>query len=1050
MKATLPENFGLNHLPAIERAMMKNETESMIRLAQVTKNYIGAPPGANRASYRPYTLGAVLAALFSISAWAQTQLATVSGIITDPSGAVVPGVSITISSQGTGLKRSALTDTAGGYRFAGLPTGTYSLRIEKPGFQPQIRGGVELTSAAEVTINSQLVIGDLSQETTVNTNAAAIDSTTSTVEGLVPEQSLADLPLDNRDLFSAVTLEPGVAPNPSSAPSLLSSGKSGQVAINGIRPSMTNVLIDGMDATDPVWGYSPAGASGFFLGLNELSEVRVLTQTFNAEYGGHGGAVIEMITKSGTNQFHGSLWELYRGASLDSKNYFDLATSPIPQFVQNQFGAGIGGPLKRDHTFFFVNYEGLRQVQATTAIATVPDALAHQGLLPSAANPSACSNTNPRGCVAIPMNPLIQPFLNLLPVSNGPDNGDGTGELITANKGNTREDHGMVRIDHNFSNTHSLFARYTIDDSSSLVPYVGTPPGTYAPGFPAIHLARNQYGTVQDRKTFGHEWINELRVAVNRTTASSSIDNTHPGLSISLAPGQPFGMIDVTGLSLIGNYLALPLGDFSTVYQAQDQLSRTMGRHTLKFGVEFRRLQLNGPLGFGANGLYTFQDLTPFGLPASSNNPALEFFLEGLPLSYVGVNPSNANSDRGYRENMASGFAQDFVRVNSRLTVNVGLRYDFYSNPTEAFGRESAFPNPATDSAPIVGKLFASTPLDLFSPQAGMAWNVFGDGKTVVRSGFGIYRDQFPALAYGLDRLLPPFFDVEEFVFPQFLNPQNAQVTLPLDPFSMTYYPKFPYVMQYNLNVERQLTPGMILTAGYFGTRGNHLTRQGEGNPFEPALGHRYNPNLPSPVTTILTDAQSFYNSGQVSVSKRYTHNLFWQASYTFAHSVDDASVDYFVDSVNDPPESQNIFDRKGSRGRSSFDIRQNFAANAAYELPGAGRFLSGWQVSAVAYVHSGSPFTPVLSFDNADVQSLLIAERPNLVGNPYAGACPNEAKVCALSCWFNPYAFAVPPPGQFCNAAGNILRGPGLAQFDAAMHKDVAITEQRKITVGV
>ena len=403
--------------------MTKNEAELLIRRAWVRNNF------------RPYALAAILAAFISVGAWSQTQLATVSGTITDPSGAVVPGVSVTIVSQGTGLKRSVLTDTAGEYRFAGLPTGNYSLRIEKPGFQSQVREGVELTSAAEVTINSQLAIGDLSQQATVSANAAAIDNTTSTIAGLLPEQSLTELPLNNRDLFSAVALEPGVAPNPSSGPSLLSSGKSGQVAINGIRPTMTNVLIDGMDATDPVFGYSPAGASGFFLGLNELAEVRVLTQTFNAEYGGHGGAVIEMITKSGSNQFHGSLWELHRDASLDAKNYFDLGANPIPAFVRNQFGAGIGGPLKRDHTFFFVNYEGFREVQASTAIATVPDALAHQGLLPSAGNPSGCSNTTPSGCVAIPINPLIQPFLNLLPPSNGPGNGDGTGELITANKG---------------------------------------------------------------------------------------------------------------------------------------------------------------------------------------------------------------------------------------------------------------------------------------------------------------------------------------------------------------------------------------------------------------------------------------------------------------------------------------------------------------------------------------------------------------------------------------------------------------------------------------
>jgi hypothetical protein len=1001
-------------------------------------------------SSRAWILLVLLLALLPTCGRSQTQLATLSGTVTDPSGAVVPGVSVTIVGQGTGLKRSVLTDTAGEYRFAGLPTGDYSLRIEKTGFQSQIRVGIELTSAAEVTINSQLAIGVMSEQTTVNANASGIDSTTSTVSGLVAEQSLANLPLNNQDLFSAVALEPGVAPDPGSAPSLLSSGKTAQVSINGVRPGMTNVLIDGMDATDPVWGFSPAGASGFFLGLNELSEVRVLTQTFNAEYGGHGGAVIEMITKSGGNQFHGSLWELHRDASLDAKNYFDLSANPIPPFVRNQFGAGIGGPLKRDRTFFFANYEGFREVEASLAISTAPDALAHEGLLPSANNSATCTSAGSSGCTAIPINPQIQQFLNLMPPSNGPDNGDGTGELITADKGDTREDHGMVRIDHNFSNTHSVFARYTVDDSSSVVPSAGTPPGIYLPGFPTLHLARNQYVTVQDRAALVPELINELRFGVNRTTASSSSDNTHPGLSISLLPDRAFGMIDITGISLLGNSPAFPLSDYSTVYQVQDQLSRTIGRHTLRFGAEFRRLDLNSTLDFAVNGLYEFEDLTPFGLPASSNNPALEYFLEGVPLAYVGVNPSNADSVRGYRETFASGFAQDFVRVNSRFTINIGLRYDFYSNPTEVRSRESAFRDPATDSAPTVGQLFAGTPLDLLSPQAGFAWNVFGDDKTVVRSGFGIYRDQIPAMAYGLDRLLPPFFDLEEFVFPQFLNPQNAQVTQPLDPFAMTYYPKFPYVMQYNLNVERQLAQGMILTAGYFGTRGNHLTRQGEQNPFEPALGHRYNPNLPSPVTTILTDAQSFYNSGQVSVSKRYTHNLLWQASYTLAHSIDDASVDSFVDSVNDPPESQNIFDRKGSRGRSDFDIRHNFVANVAYELPGAGRFLGGWQIAAVESVHSGVPFTPMLSFDNADVQSLLIAERPNLVGDPYVGVCPNGVKVGAPSCWFNPNAFAVPPAGQFGNAGRNMLRGPGFAQFDPAVHKDFAVFQERKITVGV
>jgi hypothetical protein len=1003
------------------------------------------------APYRPCILLALTLALFSACAWPQTQLATVFGTITDPSGAVIPAAHVAIVNQSTGLKREVLTGMTGQYHLAGLPTGDYVVRVEKPGFQTQLRAGITLTSALEVTINVSLAIGDQRQQVSVTASGTAIDNTTSTVSGLLGEQSLAELPLNGRDLFNAVVLEPGVAPTPSTAPSLLSSGKVGQVSINGMRPSWTNVLIDGMDANDPVFGFSPAGASGLFLGLNDLTEVQVLTQTSGAEYGRSAGGVIEAVTKSGSNHFHGSLFELHRNAALDAKNYFDLGDAPIPPFVRNQFGAGVGGPLVHDRTFFFANYEGFRQVQATTAIATVPNMLAHRGLLPSAGNPEACSDATPNGCVTVRVDPRVQPFLNLLPPSNGADNGDGTGDLITANKGATREDHGMLRVDHALSDTHSLFVRYIIDDSSSLVPYFGTPPGTYVPGFPALHEARNQYFTVQDRRDLGNEVFNELRFGINRTTASTSIVNTHPGLSISLVPGRPLGTIDVAGMSLLGNSAVIPLGDFSTVYQVQDQLSHAIGRHTLKFGAEFRRIQSNGPLDVGVNGLYTFQDLSPFGFHAYSNNPALEFFLQALPLSYVGADPSRSDSHRSYRQSVVSGFAQDFLRVSSRLTVNVGLRYDFYSNPTEAHGRLSVIRNPSTDSGPTVGKIFAGTPVDLLSPQAGFAWNIFGDGKTVLRGGAGIFRDQLPVILFGVDRFLPPFFDINSYVFPSFLNPQNALLTQPLYIVDTTYHPKFPYALQYNLNLEREVAWGMILSAGYFGARGNHLTREAEVNPFEPSLDHRYNPNLPSPLLGELTDAQSFYNSFQLAVSKQYAHNVSWQAFYSWSHSIDDASTSFNIEAVDEPPTTQDPFDRKGSRGRSGFDIRHNFVANVVYELPfGGGSRFGGWQVSAVASVHSNLPFTPVLSFDNADLQSLLTSERPDLVGNPYAGVCPNGSRVGTPSCWFNPRAFALPPPGQFGTAGRNILHGPAFAEFDLSLQKAFKLTEGSKITFGV
>lgn len=907
-----------------------------------------------------------------------------------------------------------------------------------------------LTSASGVIIDFSLLVGSQPQQIKVSEEINEIDSTTSSVGGLVAEQALTELPLDGRDLFKAVVLEPGVAPTPSSAPSLFSNGKTGQVSINGMRPSWTDVRIDGMDANDPVFGYPPGGASGLFLGLNEFTEVRVLTQTFDVEYGRNGGGVIDAVTKSGTNRFHGSLWELYRDAAFDSKNYFDLSNAPIPPFVRNQFGTGVGGPLVHDRIFFYADYQGFREVQASTAIATVPDALAHQGLLPSATNPGSCSNATPNGCVRIAIDPRVPQFLSLFPLPNGADNGDGTADLITADKGNAYENHGMVRVDHNFSNTHSLFVRYIIDDSSSVLPYFGVPPGTYVPGFPTEHTARNQYFTAQDRSNFGGEMLNELRFGVNRTTATTSIDNTHPGLSISLVPGQPFGMIDVTGMSLLGNSPVLPLGDFSTVYQVQDQLLRTTGGHTITFGGDFQRTQSNGPYDFFLSGLYNFEDLSPFG-PAQTNNPPLEFFLQALPISFVSVDPTNFNSNRNYRQSAVSGFVQDYRRATSRLTLNAGLRYDFYSNPTEAHGRMSVIRNTATDSGPTVGNLWASTPRDLFSPRAGFAWDIYGSGKTVLRGGVGIFRDQFPIVLFGLDRALPPFYGINSFVFPSFLNPQNALLTQPTYAYQMTYNPKFPYALQYNLNLEHEVAPGTVLSAGYFGARGNHLPRPVEANPFEPALGHRYNPNLPAPLPEDLTDAQSFFNSFQLSVSQRHAHNVSWQVFYTFSHSIDDATNNFSIDAVNEPPTTQDPFNRKGSRGRSGFDIRHNFVGNVVYELPFGGKSqLGGWQISAIASVHSNVPFTPVLAFDNADVQSLFISDRPNLIGNPYAGVCPNGSRVGTPSCWFNPSAFAVPPPDHFGTAGRNSLRGPAFAEFDPSLDKSFRLSEGMSITFGV
>jgi len=507
-------------------------------------------------------------------------------------------------------------------------------------------------------------------------------------------------------------------------------------------------------------------------------------------------------------------------------------------------------------------------------------------------------------------------------------------------------------------------------------------------------------------------------------------------------------MLDIAGISLIGNSPALPLGIFSTTYQFQEQLSRTTGAQTLKFGSEFRRIEADGPLDFTVNGLYGFQDLRPFGIPAQSNNPALESFLQARPLTYVGTDPNTSDSRRDYRQNVASAFVQDYIRLTKSVVVNAGLRYDFYSNPSEAHGRLSAFRNPATDSGPTVGKVFASTPLDLLSPQLGVAWGL--SGKTVVRAGSGIFRDQFWVNQYGADRFLPPFFGIHSLFFPSFPSPTNSVFSQPVFVYSMTYHPKFPYALQYNFNLEREIAPETALTVGYFGARANHLVRTGEQNPFEPILGRHFNPNLSTPLQAALTDAQSFYNSFQISVSGQHRNHVSWGTFYTLSHSIDDASIASFIEAVSEEPTSQDIFNRKGSRGRSEFDIRHNVVANVIYDLPFQRySFLSGWQISGIGSFHSNVPFTPVLAFDNADAQSLILSQRPDLIGNPYIGRCANGARVDTPTCWFNPSAFAVPPRYKFGDAGRNMLRGPAFVQLDLAVRKSFQLGEGKKITLG-
>jgi hypothetical protein len=996
--------------------------------------------------------------LISAAVFAQTGTAVFLGTATDQQGALLPGVQITATNTETGASVRAVTDAGGFYRIAGLFPGEYDLRAERASFAVEVRSRIVLAVSQDAVINFTLRVG-IEEKIYVSAQAPLVESTDSAVSGLVDPTQMRELPLNGRDIFQLVLLQPGVEPTPSAGPSPWQKGGLAKLAVNGQRPTANNFTIDGMDANDPAFNVSPGGASGVLLGVDALEEFRVFTDTYAAEYGRNAGSIIQTVTKSGTNRLHGSLFEFLRNSALDAKNYFDLADQAIPPFQRNQFGGSLGGPIARDRTFFFVSYEGFRERLGITAVATVPDMLAHEGLLPPAppGDPATCTLQNTSGCVNVGVNPAVMPFLVLAPPPNGPDLGGGVAVFTSSDKRATREDYGLVRIDHAFSGTHSLFGRYIMDDSDSQNPYLST----LVPGFPGESSSRDQFFTLQDQRVFHSDWLNLLAFGFNRTTYLAEVHDTHPGLTIALAPDRPVGVLAITGLTSLGNNFIYPFGSFSNTFQIQDNVAWQRGHHAIKFGGEYRRLEMNGPFDLFVNGEYSFQDLTTdFGIPyfPDSNNHALESFLQGSAFSYLGTNPQLSDSDRGFRQNWLSAYGQDDWRATARLTLNFGLRYEFYSNPTEAENKEVNIINVATDTAPTVGKFFADTPKDLFSPRFGLAWQVAPDQKTVVRLGAGIFRDQIWANLYGNARTLPPFFQAYLALLPPFLNPLNGPIPAATTAnATMTYYPKFPSTIQYNLNLEREVTRDSVFKLIYVGARGNHLVRMGEANPYNPVLGQYPNPNFGS-IIRIVTDAQSFYNSLQSSFEHRTSSGLTLAAHYTWAHSVDDASGAFPSDSVNEAGKSQNLFDRKGDRGRSSFDIRNNLTLNFIDELPfGPGKkfghdaegwtakLIEGWSISGIGSFHSNVPFTPVLGFDNAGTRSAVNSDRPNLVGNPYQGTCPNGASVGTVTCWFNPAAYAL-PFHAFGNAGRNSLVGPDFADFDFAVLKNIPFGEERMV----
>ena len=968
---------------------------------------------------------------------AQGTTATISGTVKDSTGAVMPGASVVVLNQDTGISRTVQADQAGRYSAPSLSLGNYQITASLPGFQTEVRRGIVLSVGREAVVNFQLAVGAVTQTVEVTGEAPLVDTTSSAIEGLVDNQRVVDLPLNGRSFEQLATLEPAVTLSRASSKGF-DTGFTERISVAGANPNLNRFLLDGTDIMD-LSAKGPGSAGGVLLGVETLREFKVLTSGYSAQYGATAAGVISAVTKSGTNELHGSVFEFLRNSALDSRNFYDVGE--VPPFRRNQFGFTLGGPIVTNKTFFFGSYEGLRNALTKTVIWNVFSDDARRGFLPD--------RTGKLQFVGLSNNPQVQAWLNAFPQANGRDFGNGLAEYVAPTRQPSNDNYFVIRLDHSLSANDSLFGRYTFEQGDN----------TFAGGHPVNPSAvdsRNQYLTIEESHIFSANWLNTFRIGFNRSRPLFVSQPTIDLPSVAdLVPGRPLlllGSVSAgrSGPASLGTESRAPQETYYNLFEYSDDLTYTRGSHTVKTGALLKRLRLNRNAPRILGGSLTFGSIQDFLL----GNPAAEF---RAPL------PGQDDPIRGTRMWIFGAYVQDDIRVLPKLTLNVGLRYEISTGPREVNGKYADL-QPGETAYRVVNPLFETPSFVNFGPRFGFAWDPWGDGKTSIRGGYGIYYSgNFPSdweaatregpfynLAAVFNAPLPAWTAFTSGAEVPKAEPQTINVT------------NVETMMQWNFNIQREVTPGTIVTAGYIGSAGRHTKRnlQVNINNFIFVDGKRFFPpgaKLINPAVAthkhIVTDGNTSYNGLVLAIKRRFSGGLQFQSSYTFAKSINDSDMAFSRDLANTTPGAQDPLDRGAERALAAFDIRHNLATNLTYELPfgpgkalgnglagAAAKILGGWQVNGILTLATGAPFTIVSSFNRSrdgttgSVFSIL-TERPNLRpganSNPILGS-PDR--------WYDPSSFELQPAGFYGNLGRNTLTGPGFANFDASLVKDTAI----------
>lgn len=998
---------------------------------------------------------------FAASALAQLPTATVLGTVKDSSGAVVAGANVTLHNLETGLERTAVSDAAGQYRAAALSVGRYSIAATHSGFKTQTQSGIVLTVSQEAVVDFTLQVGATTEQIEVTTEAPLVNTTSSSLGGLVNEQRISELPLNGRNFVDLSLLQVGVTRQANVGQT---AGMGGVwYSSNGAPPRSNSYLLDGASMSN-LFGATASSVAATTLGVEGIREYKVVTNSFSAEYGITMGSQMTIASKGGTNQFHGSAFEYLRNSAMDAANYFDPTPvvspgSRIAPLRRNQFGGALGGPIQHDKTFFFGTYEALRERAGITNILNVIpancfNAATHQIL--TAANPCATASAGNAAAVVQPIANLFGKFAypNLPSLTPGRP-ADRFGWIFNQP---TSENYGQMRIDQNFSAADTFFGRYTIDDTQT----------THATGlYPAFHnpwSSRSQFLTLSENHVFSPSLLNTARASFSRTNLQtnslSGISNaTYPGTSLVCAANYTpnclqIGSVAVSGLSAFSPDVSSPSDEKQNIFSFSDDAFLSRGRHSLKLGTLINHYQQD-----------IFQLFQYVGGLTFSNVPN---FLAGRALQYNLEDPNRSNENKYITYNSLGFYGQDDVRLG-RVTLNLGLRYEFITVPREVHGVESALLNPTTTDTPnsaVLGPMFKNPSLHNFSPRLGFAWDIFGTGKTSLRAGFArVYDLGNIGSAVVQDAIGTPPFSQQIVV----ANPATLTLPLPIagggPPLIRTinYNIGQPTMLQYNLSIEQQMPGQMALTVAYAGSRGSNLWQVGDANPRTPATRNpetwavnvtnglasgkspRLNPNLGS-IVYLNTAGDSWYNSLQVSLEKRLSHGFQFQSSYTWSKSLDDTQGQLPNDTNGTYPLfASDPFNLMVDKGPSSFDIAQNWHFNLIYRVPdlsrsaALGKLVNGWGMSGIVGIQSGYPFSPLLANDQSGAGvngGGASINRPDRAANFNAGSVITGS----IAHWFDPSMFALPAAGTLGSVSRGLLRGPALANLDWSFTKDTGL----------